>query len=213
MEKQLGYVMPHAPEGVTPADLMSTTSSGPVREPAEDEKVLCINRGREVLIDQFDSRHVEIPPGLFYIEYAAAKHFQRRLIVKGTKNLSSGAYVSYIGIQGVNAPELCEPFTDAQLEKWGESFEAVDRSADYGLGRDVTPVSVNGVRASSPMLGMQQRGPGSSRGIDVSEQASEVASAAAAAVLEPSAESDTRAAAAEAASERGGDAPRRGARR
>lgn len=202
MNKQLGYTMPHPPEGVAPADLMSTTTSGPVREPADNEKVLCVNRGRRPLVDTFDGRHVEMPAGHFYIEYAAAKHFQRRLIVPGSKNLTSGGYVSWIGICGVNPPELCEPFTDAELEKLQEKVEAVDRSQDHGLGKDVKVVSTNGVRASSPMLGMRS-GPGSGPvGIDASVQASPAAEAAAAAVLDRPEESDTRIDAAEARSER-----------
>lgn len=201
MNKQFGYTMPHPPEGVQPADLMSTTTSGPVKEPADEEKVLCINRGRRPLVDTFDARHVEMPAGFFYIEYGAAKHFQRRLIVPGSKNLADGGYVSWIGICGVNHADQCEPFTDEELERFNESIEAIDRSQDYGLGKEVKPVRTNAIRASSPSLGVQ-RGPGSKVGIDVSAQASPEATAAAAAVLEPPADNDAREEAAEARAER-----------
>jgi len=196
------YVPPAPPEGVEPVDLMATSTAGPVKEPAPNERVLCINRGRKVLTDTFDARHLEIPSGPFYIEYAAAKHLQARLIVPGTKNITSGGYVSYIGIRGIDPEALCEPFTDEELERYGEAHEAIDRSEDHGFGRDVKTVPTNAVRAASPTLGTGR----GQAGIDASAQATPEAEAAAAEVLAPPTESATRDDAAEAAGAR----PRKG---
>lgn len=195
MEK-FGYVKPQLPQGVTPIDLTASASTGPVREPAENERVVCINRGRTRLLDTFDARHIEIPPGLFEIEYGAAKHLQRRLIVPGTKNITSNEYVSYIGILGVNDDASCEPFTDEQLEVYGEKVEAIDRGFDHGFG-GVKLVPTNAVRAASPTLGMGGRR--GSDGIDASAQATPGAEEAAAAVLSRPTESATREAETEAA--------------
>ncbi len=203
-EKQYGYTPVEPPEGIRPVDLMASTTAGPVREPAPTERVLCLNRGRRPIEDTFDARHLEMPPGYFYIEYAAAKHFQERNIVPGTKSaVVGGAYVSWISICGVNPPEMCQPFTDEELAEFGEAVEAIDRRADYGFGSGVKVVPTSRVRAASPMLGMQ-RGPGAGVGIDATQQATEDAAAAATAVLEPPAESATREDAAEAAAVRAG---------
>jgi hypothetical protein len=205
MEK-FGYVPPPVPEGVQPVDLMASSVAGPVREPADNERVLCVNRGRNVIVDTFDARHVEIPAGHFYIEYGAAKHFQRRNIVPGTKNITGGQYVSWLGIVGVNDEAACRMFTDEELIAFGERVEAIERGSDHGFGADVKIVPTNAVRASSPTLGMGALG-GNGRGavgIDATQQASSHAEAAATAVLEKPAESETRAAEAEARGERGG---------
>ena len=201
------YVSPTPPEGVTPADLMASSTKGPVREPANNERVLCINRGNRVLQETFDGRHFEIPPGHFYIEYEAAKHTQRRQIVPGTKNPEGGptAYLSFIGIVGVDDPSRCEPFTPEELAAFGEKVEAIDRGAlSNATDRATKVIPTNVARAHSPTLGVGG-GRGAQRGIDVSAQATDAAAAAASDVLAPPAESDTRADAAEAA----GATPRR----
>jgi hypothetical protein len=190
---------------VVPVDLSLTNATGPVREPSDNERVLCINRGDKVLEDTFDARHVKIPPGHFEIEYAAAKHFQRRLIVKGTKHATPGGeYASFIGIIGVNPPEMCEPFTSDVLRAAEATPEALARGEDYGFGATVTIVPTNAVRASSPTLGGTLGGGRGRAGIDATQQASPEAEAAAAAVLEPPTESATREAEAEATVERAG---------
>lgn len=199
MEKQYGYVKPQLPEGVQPVDLTVSASAGPVREPAENERVVCINRGRKPLVDTFDARHYEIPAGFFEIEYGAAKHLQRRLIVPGTRNITSNEQVSWIGILGVNPPELCEPFTDEQLAIYGENVEAIARDVDHGFGREVRVVPTNAVRASSPTIGMGGR----SR-TDVRIEGNDGSAASAADVLAQPTESATRDAQAEARSARRG---------
>lgn len=194
MEKQYGYVKPQLPEGVQPVDLTASATAGPVREPAENERVVCINRGRKPLIDTFDARHVEMPAGFFEIEYGAAKHFQRRLIVPGTK-VNAAEFVSWIGILGVNPPELCEPFTDEELGRFGENIEALSRDVDHGFGRRVSTVPTNAVRASSPTIGS-----GGRARTDVRIEGNDGDAADAAEVLAPPTESDTREAQSEAAS-------------
>jgi len=201
-----GYVRPTLPPDVVVNDLSASSSRGPVREPAPDERVLCINRGNKTLVDTFDGIHREIPPGYFEIEYAAAQHHQRRLIVPGTKNIEQGGYVSYIGILGVNDDALCQPFTDEELQQFGEAVEAIDRSALTGSESKVEVIKTSRARAASPTLGA---GRGGRRGIDVSAQATPEAEAAAAGVLDPPTESATREAENDAAREAGGRRSRR----
>lgn len=199
-----GYELPQAPDGEPVVDLSAAVSKGPVREPANTDIVLCINRGNRVLQETFDGRHFEIPPGHFRIEYEAAKHAQRRQLVPGTKN-ESGGYVSFIGILGVNDDSACQPFTQEELARFGEAVEAIDRGAmSNPADRATKLVSTASARAASPTLGIGGRGGPGSRGIDTSAQANDTAADAAAHVLDAPAESDTRVAESEAASERGG---------
>ena len=167
-----------------------------------DSPVICINRGRKVLKDMWDGNPVEIPPGHFRTEYGAAQHFQRRLIVMGTRNLEVGGYVSWISILGsddgrvpVDKPEDCEPFTDEELQAFGEKIEAIDRSAfSNPADRDVRLLRTSRVAAASPSYGHRPV-------IDASTQGSDGAAAAAAEVFTPPPTSATREAEAEAASE------------
>jgi hypothetical protein len=163
---------------------------------APDTPVICINRGRKVLQETFNARHVQIPPGHFRTEYGAALHFQKRLIVPGTRNLEQGGYVSFIGILGsengrnkVDDESRCVPFTDVELQKCGEQVEGLDRSALDGSARDVKLIPTSIARASSRNQGASLRPQ-----ISASEQASPGALEAADHVFEPPAESDTRAA-------------------
>jgi len=155
--------------------------------------VLCINRGRKPLLDTFDGRHVQMPAGHFTLEFDAASHFHRRLIVPGTRSLvSAESYTSFIGIYGTvdgrvkfHSEKDCEPFTDEQLERWGERLEGLDRSEmPNRADREVTAVATGAVAASMHRA--------SRPGIDVSAQATADAEAAAAEVLAPPTESATR---------------------
>lgn len=198
--EQYGYRRPTLPEGVQVEDLSQSVSAGPVREPAPDERVICINRGNKPLSETFDGHHRTMPAsGYFEIEYAAARHFQRKLIVPGTKNLETGGWVSFIGILGVDSDENCQPFTPEQLAAFGEKVEAIDRGAFLSQeDRQTQVVRTSQAMASSPSYGM---GGGAivGRGIDVSAQATDAAREAAAHVLDRPDESLTRSAEVEAA--------------
>lgn len=163
--------------------------------------MICINRGRTPLKEMFDARACDIPPGYFKVEYGAAKHFQTRLIVPGTRNLEVGGYVSYIGILGTEDGQIkvddeanCQPFTDEELQTFGVKVEGIDRSSVEGSGRDVTLIRTATARAMS-----RSQGAGLKPQISANEQASPGAEEAAAHIFDPPAESDTRAAADQAA--------------
>jgi hypothetical protein len=168
---------------------------------AHDTPVICINRGRNTLDDTFNARHVTIPPGYFRTEYGAALHFQKRLIVPGTRNLEQGGYVSFIGILGsengknkVDDESRCTPFTDEELTKFGEKIEGIDRDALGGNAKDVQVIPTSIARAQSRNQSASMRPQ-----ISADEQATPEAAAAAAHVFEPPTESATREAEAEAA--------------
>lgn len=200
-----GFSVPDAARGAT--DLTAPTlNKATAIQP--NERVLCINRGRQTLIDTFDGRHIPLPVGYFEIEFDAAQHFQRRLIVPGTRNLAENAFVSYIGILGTtdgrirrDTDEYCTPFTDEQLQTFGERVEGLDRS---GLD-EVTPQRVSAIIAST----MRSTGPGGRRGVQVFAGESAEAQDAAAHVLDRPEESATREAEVEAAADGIAPVPRR----
>lgn len=104
--------------------------------------VLCVNRGREVVADTFDSRHYEILPGYFTIQLGAARHFKARAVVPGTRNPETRFEASFISIIGVASPtpnglkilhpiddsEDWPPFTDEECREYGHAVEALDRA-------------------------------------------------------------------------------------
>lgn len=92
-------------------------------------EVLCIHRGRHVLVDKFDGIDYRIEPGRFITTYGAAKHFQDRAVIPGTRNPEMGNQQSYIGIIGVDSEADCLPLTDDEVERFGAAREAIDRSA------------------------------------------------------------------------------------
>lgn len=163
--------------------------------------VVCINRGRKPLNDMFDGVAVTIPPGVFVTEYGAAKHFQDRLIVPGTRNLDLGGFVSWIGIIGtedrrqrVDPPEVCEPFTDEELQTFGEKVEGLDRGALANpADRDVKVMKTSFASSMSRAHGLRPN-------VAADAQASEEAAERAAHVFDAPDESATRQAEAEAAS-------------
>lgn len=168
------------------------------------DNVICINRGRATLHETFDGQHREIPPGYFRTEYGAALHFRRRLLVKGTRNLEQGGYVSWIGILGsedgrikVDDERDCERFTDEDLQSYGEKIEGIDRSSfSDPSDREVTAIRMQTARAAAG-----GQGAGTRPFIETKAQATEGAREAAAEVFAPPAESATREAEAEAAAE------------
>lgn len=186
-------------ESVVVANLIAEGANAIVLTPTS--RVICINRGRKPLFEMFDARPCEIPPGYFKVEYGAAKHFQTRLIVPGTRNIEVGGYVSYIGILGsedgqikVDDASLCQPFTDEELQTFGVKVEGLDRTALEGVARDVTVIKTATARAFS-----RTQGAGLKPQINANEQASPGATEAAETVFDRPEESDTRAAADDAA--------------
>lgn len=171
-----------------------------------DSPVVCINRGRTVLHDMFDGNPVALQPGYFRTEYGAALHFQRRQIVKGTRNLELGGFVSWIGILGsddgrvkVDSVEHCEPFTDDELTRFGEKIEGIDRTSFADpADRDVTVLRTSQARAAVGGQGSRLR-----PDIDARAQATEGARDAAGEVFAPPDASDTRDAEAEAGADTG----------
>lgn len=177
-----------------------------------DSPVVCLNRGRKELLDTWDGNHIPIPVGYFRTEYGAALHFQRRLIVHGTRDMEVGGYQSWLAILGsddgrvaVDHPDKCQPYTDKELQAFGEPLEGLSRD---GRG-DLTTVRTSIARASGRTQGVGGLRPQ----IDVGNQATDAAAEAAAHVFEPPAERETALAEAEAAVDRGGEsgapAPRR----
>lgn len=185
------------PEGARPVSLKTQTIEHTTLLP--NSIVLCINRGRTELRDTYDGVHVPIPPGYFETEYGAAKHFQRRLIVPGTRNLEVGGYQSWIGILGsadgrvkADDAELCRPFTDEELTSFGEKVEAIDRDAlSNETDRKVVVKRVSGSSAGRGILGQSA---GTARGtqINADAQVSDAAREAAAHVFDTPETNDAR---------------------
>lgn len=144
------YTAPSLPPGTEV--VMLRKEDDKANELTPDTFVTCINRGRRPLVDMFDAQNYVIPPGYFQLQFGAAQHFQKRQVVPGTKNLAVGGFKSWIGILGVDSPELCEPFTDDELEHYGEAVEAIDRSAEPD------GASVRIIRTSSARAGVSGQG-------------------------------------------------------
>lgn len=202
------------PEDAEAEDLTEARLNNASIEPTTH--VYVFNRGRRVLENMtFDGRHRDLPVGLFVTEYGAAKHFQERAVVPGTRNVAVGGHVSWLGILGtvdrriaVDPPEMCVPFTDEELGHFGESLEAIDRSAMTGVDRYVVPVRTQAARAMS-----RSQGTGGMRApfgnyVDASTQVSDAAAEAAEHVLDPTNEPlQTREAEFEAGRRQGDPAP------
>jgi len=139
------YQQPQLPAGAEVA--MLRREDDKANELTPETFVTCINRGRQVLVDMFDSQRYAIPPGYFQCQYGAALHFQRRQVVPGTRIPGQG-HKSWIGILNVDKPVMCEPFTDAELEEFGEAVEAINRSALPGADGDVKYLGTSGARST-----------------------------------------------------------------
>jgi hypothetical protein len=169
-----------------------------------DSPVICVNRGRQPLQVTFNAEHLTVPVGHFRTEYAAAMHMQRHLIVPGTRNLEVGAFVSWVAILGsddgrvaVDPPDQCVPFTDEELQQFGEKIEGL--ASD---GRDpLVPLRTSAGRAMSRGQGVANLRPN----IDAREQGSAAAAEAAAHVFDAPEGSLTREAEAQAGAERGSE--------
>jgi hypothetical protein len=137
------YRLPHTEETVE--DLVPESSEGQAL--TASTTVLVRHRGRHLIVDKFDGRDYPIRPGLTYMPYGAALHFQARAVIPGTRNPEVGSQQSYLGIVGIDSPELCEPLTDEEIAHYGASVEAIDRSALSDPNDRQTSVIKSGVIA------------------------------------------------------------------
>ncbi len=190
------------PDDTIPQNLLVERMNETTLKP--DSPVVALNRGRNELVSTFNGEHITIPAGLFVTEYRAAKHFQDRLVVPGTRNLEVGGHVSWIAILGsedrrllVDPVEMHVPFTDDELQTFGESVEAIDRRSVLGPGRDVMTIRTQTARARSRAQGFESQRPQ----IDTGQQASEAAAEAAEHVFDPPVGSATRASEQDAATD------------
>lgn len=131
-----------ATDRVGDVQTLKPESSGAVQLSAETI-VLCVHRGREPIVDMFDSRVYTIAPGYFTAPYGAALHFKHRAVVPGSRNPETGFQASFIAVIGVahNKPDGLEivlqvddpvqwdPFSDAECREYGHAIEALDRAA------------------------------------------------------------------------------------
>lgn len=187
------YEAPALPAGITVSNLVPEDSKAAELTP--HTSVLVINRGRKPLHDKYDGRDYVIGPGHHWMPYGAALHFQRRAVVPGSKNLELGGWQSWLGILGVDSPDLCEPFSDDALRAVGERVEAIDRRAFSNPDdQAVTTVATGIARASAPgqgMLGGARQGGARRPDLDASTQATPEAAARAAEIMTPPATTAT----------------------
>jgi hypothetical protein len=140
-------------EGAVPSLVPVDTDARTLRP---DTVVTCRHRGTRILLTQFNGDHYEIRPGLFQCRYDAARHFQARLIVPGTRQglLGRGGSVraeSYIGILGLDPPEKCAPLDPDAAAKADAASEAYDRSTmEMPSERHVVKVKTKDVRGRVP---------------------------------------------------------------
>lgn len=162
----------------------------------EDEKanrltptslVTVINRGREALVRKWDAEDYTMrsythnggtvdAPYLMQMPYGAALHFQHHCPIPGTRDPNSNtlAAESFLGILDTDPPEMCEPLTDEQCASFGQSIEAIERTA--GEQTKVVDVKKNArTRAGIGGLGNQPRRPQTTTGEEADREADRIA--------------------------------------
>jgi len=139
------YTRPDLPDGVKPFSLLSTDMKA--QELTAKTRVICINRGTEPYVDKWDSRDYICPPGIFEVEYEAASHFRDRSVVPGSRNPITGEQEVFIAILGIDPPEKCVPFDQADLALQKTTVEALDRSDMDPVDRNVRVVPTSAMRA------------------------------------------------------------------
>lgn len=169
-------------------DLMPESAGGLALGP--ETPVVVIHRGRHVIVDKFDGRDYRIMPGYTRMPYGAARHFQARQVIPGTRNPEIGTQQSYLGIPGVDDAWMCEPLTEEELQRFGAAIEAIDRSAfSDPADREVKTIPLGGTR--------NQRGNGGKRPqINTRGQATDAAAEAAERMFEKPETNDAKDAAA-----------------
>jgi hypothetical protein len=129
------------PDDMGAVQTLKPESSGEIKL-TPDTMVLCINRGREEYRDMFDSRPYVIGPGYFTAPYGAAKHFQARAVVPGSRNPETNFQASFITIigvtemtrEGLKVIKAIDPaddwpaFSDEECRLYGHAVEALDRA-------------------------------------------------------------------------------------
>jgi len=159
------YTRPPLPPWVAkPHDLASVDLKAIELTPKTS--VLCINRGAAVYYDKYDGRDYEVPPGYFEVAYEVAAHFRERSIVPGSRNPVTGGQQMYIAILGIDRPEDCEPFSDAEVDAQAAAPEALDRSDMPAEDRAIKVVQTNVARARTAGRG------GRARDVSVEQNAS-----------------------------------------
>lgn len=152
------YVVPEGVDHAAVMDLTPETKAGTELLPTT--LVTCINRGPKTIRDMFDAQVYEIPPyAQFRVMYEVAAHIQRRNIVPGTRNpdptdSTRPQFVPWIAIIGLDPEDTWQPFTDQELEAFGESLEGLDRSGMTAGNRAVTVVSTDAMRRQIPGAGV-----------------------------------------------------------
>jgi hypothetical protein len=112
--------------------------------------VTCINRGSDPYLDKCDGRDYVVPPGLFEVEYEVADHFRLRSVVPGSRDPVSGAQDTFIAILGLDPPEKCVPFNQADQQHYKTSVEAIDRDViEQEQGGKAVVVATSRARARS----------------------------------------------------------------
>lgn len=139
------YTPPELPTGTRITNLRKEDDKA--NELTPETMVTCINRGPLALVDMFDGQNYVIPPGHFMAPYGAALHFQRRQVVPGTRIPGQG-HKSWVSILGIDKAEVCLPFTDAELEAFGQAREAINREALPGADGQVQIIGTAGARAT-----------------------------------------------------------------
>lgn len=174
------YRRPTLPPGTAPPPNLASVDLK-AQELTPQTTVVCINRGGLIYCDKYDGRDYEVPPGLFEVAYEVAAHFRARSIVPGSRNPITGGQQTYIAILGIDKPEDCEPFSDADVDAQAAAPEALDRSDMPTEDRAVRVVPTNVVRARTAGRG------GRARDVSVEQNASRDAAPEA---LEPPVDGD-----------------------
>lgn len=124
-----------------------------------DTPVVIMNRGLGEIRDTFDAQHYVIGPGptKYWVPYGAARHFQERCIIPGTRALGAGGFQSYIAILGVDPPELCEMFDLATFQRQQAHIEALDRRALDPDRQTAKPVATSAIAGAVSGQGVAGR--------------------------------------------------------
>src|SRR5262245_13119947 len=119
------YKKPELPAGTTVTSVVPTDLRA--QELTPKTRVVCINRGSAPYVDKCDGKDYVVPPGLFEVEYEVADLFRQRSVVQGSRDPVSGAQDTYIAILGLDPPERCVPFSEAEQAQQAQAVEAIDR--------------------------------------------------------------------------------------
>lgn len=158
------YKKPTLPMDAALHQVVPENQHGDILKP--ETKVVIVHRGDQPLVVKWDARDHVIRPGYNEVEYQVALNAQAHLIVPGSRNVETGTFESYIGIVGIDPPEMCEPLSPVENAAAQAKVEAIDRTGQdgkfkvlqtstararmsgQGAGRARRPVSDGSVQAS-----------------------------------------------------------------